>query len=275
MMREIKMKKTHISKFLDEIHLITRDSQENGATASRCIEVEGHSMPACFKFHGNRKLVVFFPGAHALNQPKPKFQRSGYFRTLDCNCISLFDPTLFLSEDLHLGWFQGGGRIPHFRRAEVLITTVADAIGIEHKDIILFGTSAGGIPAIKVSEGLTGCSVFVGNPQTDVKKYYKPSVDRLVSALSNESELQNIQKERFSVIGSSTTANIFYAQNIQDRFHLIGHMQPFKSARPELNYIIYDHPTGHNPIGSDIEIRVIEKMLREESPEILYRDFLP
>lgn len=222
----------------------------------------------------NCRLIVFFPGAHELRQSKPKFQRRGHFAALDCQCLSLFDPTLYLQADLSIGWFQGElGGIPHFSRAGDLIEGVADTLGVSAADIVLFGTSAGGIPAVKVSERFPECSVFIGNPQTDVLRFYRPTVDRLLEALGVGEPLDEARRASFSIVNTTSRAQIVYAQNIRDVFHLKGHLAPFRVGQPSAQYIYYDHPSGHNPMPAETELAVIRALLAGTDPAAPYSEF--
>lgn len=123
---------------------ITSIVARRGAPQEYRVKQDGVDIPLFARFNGSEKLVVFFPGAHDQGQPKPKFQRRSYFDSLDCNCISLFDPTLFLHPDLMLGWFQGGGETYHVERTRDLILNILDVAGIMPENLILFATSAGG-----------------------------------------------------------------------------------------------------------------------------------
>ncbi|WP_324752467.1 hypothetical protein [Roseovarius sp. Pro17] len=96
-------------------------------SAQYLVKVAKQQVPLCAHFRDSKNLVVFFPGAHALSAPKPKFQRQNYFKNLDCSCVSFFDPTLFLDPELTLGWFQGGGEVSHLERATDIVTTLCDA----------------------------------------------------------------------------------------------------------------------------------------------------
>lgn len=250
------------------------DLSEGPASFSRTVRISGYDLPVSTRWTGSDKLAVFFPGAHAISQPKPKFQRRKYFDVLDCNCIGLFDPTLFLQDDLSLGWFQGGRDVPHFERAAELISAIAAKMEIENSKIFLFGTSAGGIPVIKVSEKIPACKAFVGNPQTNVLKYYKEPVKKLLGLLSPDVALSEASKMHMNIIGTATKAEVYYAQNIEDKFHFEDHYLPFRNSRPDINYVVYRHPTGHNPIGSRIEVDVIRRILSGQSVQEAYGDFL-
>lgn len=268
------MKTSDLQTFLNAVQREKASFQTQETEILHNIRVENEELPINLKIRPSSKLVVFFPGFHAADKPKPKFQRRNYFNHLECNCLSLFDPTLFLGEDVGLGWFQAGQDIPHFKRAEIFIAELSQALGIAAQDVLLFGTSAGGFSALKTSEGLPECSVFVGNPQTDVRKYYKSHVGRLSTALANTTYPTRLEQEASCVVGTPTQAHVVYAQNIQDSFHLNGHMTPFQAARPDMSYILYDHPSGHSPIGMQTELEVIKAMLNGQDPALCYQEFL-
>lgn len=266
------MKNIELSSFIDG--LSGRNVKGGGESLSCSVSIEGYGIPITMKLQRSDKLVVFFPGAHAIGHVKPKFQRRKYFDELPYNCVSLFDPTLFLEEDLSLGWFQGGGEIPHFERVKILLVELAKELAIPEENILLFGSSAGGIPAIKVSESIPKCNVFVANPQTDVRKYFELQVSKLIEHIAMNGGLTEGQKAALTVVGTRSSARVIYAQNVQDQFHLVHHFQEFRERRPDFEYIMYDHPTGHSPIGRGVELDIIERILSGSNVGAAYGEFL-
>jgi|GEM_PF-4461829 len=239
------------------------------------VEVLGSFLPLSANFCASEHLIVFFPGAHNLQLQKPKFQRSAYFEDLEFNCVSLFDPTLFMKEDLAIGWFQGGSGVPHFERARILIDHILAVRGLLSKNLVLFATSAGGLPAIKVSESFPESTVFVGNPQTDIMKYFKPAVEKLLDTICPGGSPSTLQRSNMSIVGTKSAAKIVYAQNVQDKFHMKAHMEPFMNSRPDINLILYDHPSGHNPMDQQTELSVIRAIAAGYDPRAAYNSLIP
>lgn len=237
-----------------------------------------------FKKDSNH-LVFFFPGAFDRKKNMPKFQRSGYFKDLPYNCISFFDPTLFLSEDrkFESGWFQGNEENFYLNNLIKIVKSIVKHRKIPNSKILFFATSAGGIPAFKLACSFPESNVFLGNVQTNIFDHYPNRRDKMLSICYPEMNLETIKEKftsRLSILKDSENINVYYAQNICDDFHLKNHFKPFlKSIENndllKSEVVIYkDEQTGHNPLPKEIELKVINNIFKNNSIKDIYDKFL-
>lgn len=231
------------------------------------------------------KLVVFYPGAFDKKKLMPSFQRSSYFKFLPYNCLSLFDPTLFLSDDenFSIGWFQGNTENFYANTCSDLIRNLTNLMGISSENVLLFATSAGGIPAIKTADKIQGCNVFLGNIQTNVFGYFEKHVQKMMGICYEGESLQSIKNkyyERLSIENSLINSKVFYAQNISDKFHYDRFFSPYiKNCKiirgGELQAVVYDDAkSGHSPLHRDYEIEIIESIFNGKGFFSVYEGFL-
>lgn len=235
--------------------------------------------PFSLSLKKSEKFVVFLPGAFNINEPKPKFQRKSYFKDLSYTCLSCFDPTLFMDPNLSLGWFQGNKNNFYIEYLTSLLLQIINDLGIENKNILFFGTSAGGFSALKVAQSFPASNVYLGNIQTDILKYYKNPVAKMLEICFPNVLASNQESHRFDVFDSNVNLNIFYAQNIRDEFHYENHYLPYvefsKNKIINHEFVVYDHiESKHKPISKQFELDIIRKIFEEKTIKNLYTGML-
>lgn len=232
--------------------------------------------PMSIKKNDSKKLVVFFPGAFDRSVRIPKFQRESYFQDLPYNCISLFDPTLFLNKTLRIAWFQGTYQQNYTLYIADILKSIINKTGILNEDILFFGTSAGCIPALKVSEYFAGANVFMGNAQTDILEYVPAFVKKILSVSYDGVENIDIYHHRMNILNYSGLSKIFYAQNIEDDFHYKNHYLPFINTliNGSCETVVYNHKTGHSPLPRNYELNAIRSILENQSFSEVYKPIL-
>ena len=102
------------------------------------------------------KLVVMLQGA--IDRTKiqlPIFQRWSWAEDIEASVLILNDPTLF-GNDLRLGWWQGEEEQYAIPSAGEFIKLVIDKLGYSVKDLLFFGSSAGGFSALMMAGHLKG-----------------------------------------------------------------------------------------------------------------------
>lgn len=116
-------------------------------------------------------LVVTFHGA--LDRKKielPRYERLKTKAALDISSMYFSDPSLWLDEDLQLGWYTG------WKEADVIghcaHWIVRTAQKLEISKIIISGSSGGGFAALQVSARIPGSVALPFNPQTELQDYY-------------------------------------------------------------------------------------------------------
>lgn len=233
--------------------------------------------PISINLKPSNKLVVFFPGAFDLKMDMPKFQREGYFDNLPYNVVSLFDPTLIKHNGLSIAWFQGNKETDLFNLLFPILKNLADLLKIDYSNIIFFGSSAGGIPAVKIAKNFRYSNVYLGNVQTNALKYYQGSVDKMLEACYPAVSTLDLYKHKLSIMDDYGDINIYYAQNLSDSFHYAAHFKPFVDAAEgkfkSLETVLYKHDaSGHNPISKDFELDIINSIFDKKTIKHLYSE---
>lgn len=230
--------------------------------------------PISINLKDSDKLVVFFPGAFDRSKDIPKFQRESYFDHLPYSCISLFDPTLFLGENIGSGWFQGDKSQFYAELLSEVIEKIKNYLKIENSNILFFGTSAGGIPAIHASKCLPEISIYCGNIQTDLSVHNKLSRSLFLKGIlgvDNFEIFKELYVDRYNINNCNNNINLYYAQNKSDIFHYKNHYLNYMEILKSLDNIIvenviYKHDaSGHNPISMGMEIKIIHSIFLEKT----------
>lgn len=239
--------------------------------------------PFQYSFKGAGKLVIFLPGAFNRKNPMPKFQRAGYFEDLKYNCISFFDPSLFLTGDssFNRGWFIGTKEQSYIDGLYVIISNLLSKYKIDYKDVLFYSTSAGGIPSIKLACKFPDCHVYCGNIQTNLFNHY-PDFIRKLSLVCFEEDLDVIRlkyADRMSIWNDDANFYLHISQNKADSFHFKNHFKPYVDTLKDFKKVKFevamfkDSDSGHNPLAKDIELSVINSILDNKSFKEIFDGF--
>lgn len=238
------------------------------------INKKGVLFPISLNIRESENLVIFFPGAYDTSKPMPRFQRSNYFQELPYSSLSFFDPTLFLSRELSIGWFQGRyNNTTYLDLLSEITEEIISFLKIKNENILFFASSAGGIPAIKIATNYKLSNIYAGNIQTDIFKYRESHYKKLLKALNIESVQEYKEKypNDYHIFNINTPIKIFYAQNISDDFHYKNHYLPFikkmKDNKIILKNLVYQYNpekgSPHNPISKNIELKIILSIIEK------------
>lgn len=189
-----------------------------------------------FDYRGTEKLLVVFHGAldrAIYTLPRWEYKRS--LREFDGSILFLSDPTLYVHDQLGLGWYIGTERDNGHLMVREL---VANAIKVlDPSQIVFMGGSGGGYASLAVSAHFPGSISLVFSPQTSVERYFISHRTRLISSAfpnlePSESNLETMQDRLdMGVLYSTERANrIYYIQNSGDLSHLEAHCIPFVEA---------------------------------------------
>lgn len=218
-------------------------------------------------------LIVFGQGMQNRDKPLPYFQRMSWRSQLECNCLFISDPTLSIDPSISLGWCLGTHEWHALPAIVRIIKNICALTRIQNTNIIFYGSSAGGFTSLMMSSLLKSSRAFVNNPQTDVLKFKRGGVKKLLNlafdGISLE-EAKTLYPNRFSVIkniemGMGDFRETIYLQNICDEDHRDDQMMPFINSiskasgdkkihlgiKEMIDFRIYNWPEGlHNPLGS-------------------------
>lgn len=183
-------------------------------------------------------LIVFGQSALSTreNLALPVYHRWTWFDDFpQAACLTLNDPTLYLSETLFGGWFQGTREHFYMEDGARIVARIAQQLGIPTSRIFFYGSSAGGFSSLMMAAELGNATAIAEIPQTDMAKYHVLSaVDALRTHCYGGMTLDAISAEygdrlsvlhRFAKLGK--VPNILYLQNVADTLHLERHVFPF------------------------------------------------
>lgn len=228
----------------------------------------GGLFPIFIDDKGVDKWVVFFPGAFSREKPMPRFQRSSYTKELPYNVISLFDPGLLINKNITNSWFSGGSTW-YAETVADLLKDFFDELGVLNENVLLFGTSAGGLPSLRVAMSLPKCKVYAGNIQTiaNLHPAFRKMQPYLFPEMTEEEILKNYPM-RFDARNLDSPCQLYYFQNLSDKHHYKNHYSPYLSwyysgdRFLDAHFHLYDNPaSGHDTIGRDNELSVITSIL--------------
>lgn len=235
-----------------------------------------------YKVHlkeNNKKLIAFSNGAY---DPKksvpPVFMRSKWVDDFEANCVFIDDRTVH-DNNLRLGWGIGTEDKHYLRLYIAFIKKIASLLEISNKDIMYFGSSAGGFMSIAMASMHKGTYAVVNNPQTYVNNYlpqYKKAVYK--SSFPGMSEIDIIRKysNRLSLVNifarNKNVPKTYYLQNRLCEGDMKNHLNPFldsmdkyKLDSKNINVILYNNKlAGHNPAGKQATINYVNSILSKQ-----------
>ncbi|MCJ0827917.1 hypothetical protein MN869_05525 [Acinetobacter sp. NIPH1876] len=219
------------------------------------IQTKCGDIPVNFIKKDSRKLVVFLNAALALDAQKkhyPYFNRISYHKDLDCNCLYLYDISLNMADNYTIGWYRGTTENKlNDTYVEIINKVIAD-LGIKNKDVVLYGSSAGGFAAMKFAEKINGVTAVAINPQVEISKFIDKNA---VAKFENIFDVNSYKDDTIINPKNLGKSKVIYVQNTQDTDHYENHFKPFwsKISRKLSGYdqkyhnyaLIYDHESGH------------------------------
>ena len=128
----------------------------NSLPPSRFYSVLGSARIECFFSKGSaNRLVVFFSGARTRNggrdlAPFPTFSSWSWGNETNASVLCIDDPMFYNYPALPLGWFYGTEKEDYREYVASLVCEISRLLGVENKNITLYGRSGGGTAAIAV-----------------------------------------------------------------------------------------------------------------------------
>lgn len=226
--------------------------------------------PFWWNLTGSSEWTLFTPGRFDRAKPVPAFQRSSYAESIDQNVVSMFDPMLFMNRDISLGWYVGNRSHHYADWLAILVERMISQMKIDANRVVIYASSGGGIPAIKIGTRNAGTKIYCSNIQVDVRSYYKKTFSKMIAvAYPGMDELEVSEKfsSHLTCIDWDGDFSLTYAQNLFDDFHLQNHFKPYRDeyervrGRRRVDFLIYrDEESGHGVLDKSIELEIIRAM---------------
>lgn len=191
-----------------------------------------------FNFYHNTEpdLVIFFNGnlSRTKNTRLPAFSGMGAVGVLNASILMVNDPCLYYSDELSLAWYAGADDLPLQQTLSEMLRSFAAKYG--ERRTILYGGSGGGFAALQYASAINNSLAVVCNPQTDLTRYNRESVERYINACLGGNPNSLPLDHFFSLKGISFKASqtfsqcnnrIFYLQNKLDNHHWKNHLLPY------------------------------------------------
>ncbi len=221
-------------------------------------QFEGLFLP---KIGSNNKLFVCLSGARmASKKTLPHLQRWKWNSRFPGSTLYLSDPSFRYNSKLNLGWYIGTKEKNWLKNLAEIIEILAYKQGLKSSDVVLYGSSAGGFAAMKLTELIEGAVAIAINPQTNVTMYIPSFVK---SFLQSNFDTENLEfsNDRLTIMNPrifSQASKIFLFQNINDNSHYINHYLPFVdyfnidkntkfSEESTVVSKLFEGPEGHGP----------------------------
>lgn len=222
-------------------------------------------------------LTVMGSGAYDSDKGDlPVFQRHSWMHKIDGNVIYYNDPTLYLDK-INIGWGQGTEEEFYLQNISEILKSIAENIGINHKNILFYGSSAGGFMSLVLGGYVKGSSVLVNNPQTIVPNYYEQHVNAMCSVSYNVFDYKKVNdkfKNRLDIRAFykdiNYVPNIYYMQNSACEHDMENHYIPFNLFYYEMrkslkfnnlvSYLYWDNEAQHNPLDKKRTLDFINKV---------------
>lgn len=238
--------------FMNVLNITTDETAKKNF--QKKVKLEGIEIDLLINLEEKSDYIFFcFAGAKPENITPPYFNRWKWSNIFHSNIVAISDYTLTKDNSLQIGWYINNGEKNIFQKIANIIKKIANELGYTEDTIVLYGSSAGGFAALKLSEYLPKAKCIAINPQTNIKKYYRSYYEKLISL---------IKEQHFSnEIISSNLKNAIIVQNTQDFFHYEKHFKPYTIENPDISYHLYSHPNGHSAEPKEIIPLIILKSL--------------
>lgn len=219
------------------------------------------------------KLTVL--GSGAFNKEKgydrtgPWFNRWSW--TFDDSTLYYHDPTLYLSDDIYGPWGLGTPETWYLEKIGIIISRIAEVMGVTNKDILLYGSSAGGFTSLMLSVMIRDSVCLAEVPQFDITSwgsFWRP----LKNASFDMDDKEFVEKygNRVSVMKliqeKDYVPNAYILMDCSAEYDFTRQYLPFFKRLNNFNYdlkgnsmklIIFGKNMGHSALPKDVILSII------------------
>ncbi|WP_158644702.1 hypothetical protein [Paracoccus jeotgali] len=185
-----------------------------------------------FKKGQGEVLFVFFNAAlsPSANHVLPVFSWMKTASVLSGSKLFISDPTLFLSDEILLGWYLGSGTYPTQGVLEAIIRIVQKRSGA--KKLAFVGSSGGGFAALYFASRFSEAIAYVNAPATNLIAHHNPKSIRVFSKFAlgggNIADFPGVVNltEKAPAAG----AKMYITQNRGDQTYISRHVAPYLAS---------------------------------------------
>ena len=218
----------------------------------------------------------------------PIFSRWNYGKILGAHVLSICDPTIYLSEDLSVGWYLGSREENAIQGIVAIASRCAEILGVGPERVIFSGSSGGGFAALQAAALVDNGKAIAINAQTNLMRYPERFLQSYAELAANYSSIEEAREtigNRWNVIDSLNVScnsgrnpQIVIVQN-RNEWHYSQHYLPFAEAfglNPQEEQsisgsfmsILYDGSPDHGPEPME----VVKRINNEAVPFLLNLD---
>lgn len=225
------------------------------------------------------KLIVFNNGAVAGgNVNVPVFQRHSWANQIKTSSVFCMDPTLYLSNYLHLGWGVGKNDNYYLENSSLILKTIIEKMNISLNNTVIYGTSAGGYLSIIMGIYLKGAKVVADNAQLDTRNWiFKEALDSVITFCFDNISDSLKYKERFSIVEAfkkngyvpKTYLHVNLCSTADNSTQLIPFLNSMEKSNDILGYndieviLHYEKEKGHDGLSYEDATNFLYKVLDE------------
>lgn len=235
----------------------------------------------------NDKLLVLGSGAlgqKEFDRTRPYLERHSW--QFKQSTIHYHDPTYYIDNKIGIGWGVGDENTWYLEKIAAILKILIKKININRKNILFYGSSAGGFTSLMLSTLIKGTMCLADIPQLYVHKYkskaeqldvWKVIKNNAFSDISDEMFLEsflnrldfvelvkreNYVPDAYLVLDCSVNLD-FYTQYIP--FFETLNQLPFNENSNRLKLIIKGQHRGHRALSQTNTFQLINKLFSDDS----------
>ena len=224
----------------------------------------------------NDKLICIGSGSQPRNEKnfdRPTFQRHSWYSEFDASVIYYSDPIFLRDNTVNCGWCVGTPKEYYLDYIKRIIEKLCLNRKIKYKNILFYGSSAGGFTSIQLGTFFKESVVLANNPQIDVRNFndnhYKKLLDLCFKNM-DRNQVEEHYEHRLNVIANfkkeKYIPNIYYLLELYSEVDFERNLTPFLFNLNSLDFfnksnsiqiMIYNRYANHTPLNKKDTIRVI------------------
>ena len=224
----------------------------------------------------NNKLICMGSGSQPRTEKnfnRPTFQRHSWQSNFDSSVIYYSDPIFLKSNSVNCGWCVGTPNEYYLDYIKKVIKKLCLNRKIKNKNILFYGSSAGGFTSIQLGTYFKESVVLANNPQIDVRNFNEEHYNKLLDLCFTNMSQEKVEKQyeyRLNVIKNfkkeKYIPNIYYVLELYSDVDFEKNLTPFLFDLKTLDFfnesnsiqiMIYNRYANHTPLNKKDTIRLI------------------